>query len=102
MRSIPFRMTSPWLGGSKPEIKFRSVVLPQPDGPTTATNSRGRMSSDKFRITSTGPKDRETESRRSEPLLLIAPPDARNSGELHKEPVQKHSDRPDHNHVDYQ
>ena len=36
---VPRRRTSPALGGSRPAMHLRSVVLPQPDGPTTQTNS---------------------------------------------------------------
>ncbi len=36
---VPRRKTSPVLGGSRPAMHFSSVVLPQPDGPTTQTNS---------------------------------------------------------------
>src|SRR5918999_203829 len=37
---LPRRTTSPRLGGRRPPTHFRSVVLPQPEGPTTQTNSR--------------------------------------------------------------
>ena len=36
---LPRRTTSPPLGRSRPATHLRSVVLPQPDGPTTQTNS---------------------------------------------------------------
>src|SRR5207247_3053282 len=36
---LPRRTTSPRVGRSRPATHFSSVVLPQPDGPTTQTNS---------------------------------------------------------------
>jgi hypothetical protein len=35
---------SPEVGFSKPEIKFKSVVFPQPEGPVTQTNSPSPIS----------------------------------------------------------
>src|SRR6266480_6280996 len=37
--SLPKRFTDPSLGRSKPIARFNSVVLPEPDGPQTATHS---------------------------------------------------------------
>src|SRR6266550_4596891 len=37
--SLPKRFTDPSLGRSKPIARFKSVVLPEPDGPQTATHS---------------------------------------------------------------
>ena len=39
----PPTSTSPLLGAWMPSISFSSVVLPQPDGPTMATDSPGSM-----------------------------------------------------------
>ena len=36
----PRSSTSPRVGSSRPDMHLSSVVLPQPDGPTTHTNSR--------------------------------------------------------------
>ena len=36
----PRSSTSPAVGRSSPAMTFSSVVFPQPDGPTTQTNSR--------------------------------------------------------------
>jgi len=36
---LPRRSTSPLPGLSRPPTHLRSVVLPQPEGPTTQTNS---------------------------------------------------------------
>ena len=37
---VPLSTTSPLVGSSSPDMHLSSVVLPQPDGPTTHTNSR--------------------------------------------------------------
>src|SRR5262245_14408246 len=39
-----FRRMRPSLGRSRPATRLRIVLLPQPDGPTTATNSPARTS----------------------------------------------------------
>ncbi len=39
MTRRPSRSTSPPVGASSPATHFSSVVLPQPDGPTTQTSS---------------------------------------------------------------
>ena len=39
LTALPSSRISPPETGRKPAIMFRIVVLPQPDGPTTATNS---------------------------------------------------------------
>src|SRR5471032_914899 len=43
-RTAPSMRTSPSLACSKPAMIFISVDLPQPDGPTMATNSPSAMS----------------------------------------------------------
>src|SRR5918992_3418228 len=43
---FPRSSTSPRLGGKRPPTHFRSVVLPQPEGPTTQTNSRSSTAND--------------------------------------------------------
>src|ERR1700753_2278681 len=55
MRS-PMRI-SPELALSRPAIMRRSVDLPQPEGPTSTTNSPSAISIETPRTTSTGPKD---------------------------------------------
>ncbi len=37
--SVPATITLPDVGRSMPAIRFSSVVLPEPDGPMSATNS---------------------------------------------------------------
>ena len=45
---MPFIRIVPSSAGSMPQIRFRSVDFPQPDGPTTARNSPGIRSNDIF------------------------------------------------------
>src|SRR5271166_335426 len=54
--SVPSMRISPSLTVSSPAIMARSVDLPQPDGPTSATNSPWRASRSMPLRTSTGPK----------------------------------------------
>jgi hypothetical protein len=44
--SHPATTTRPSVGESRAPIMFSSVVLPEPDGPSTTTNSSGRTSND--------------------------------------------------------
>src|ERR1041384_1244040 len=59
----PIRMR-PLLCGSSPATARSNVVLPQPDGPSSATNSPSRTSSDTSRSASCVPKYLETDSMR--------------------------------------
>ena len=45
---MPFIRIDPSSAGSMPQIRFRRVDFPQPDGPTTARNSPGIRSNDIF------------------------------------------------------
>ena len=51
----PRSRTSPRLGASSPDMHFSSVVLPQPDGPTTHTNSRSPSSKEMSPIACVAP-----------------------------------------------
>ena len=44
LMGLPSSVTAPADGCMKPATMFIIVVLPQPDGPITETNSRSRMS----------------------------------------------------------
>ena len=46
----PRSSTSPLDGRSRPPTHFSSVVFPQPDGPTTQTNSRSATEKETFAI----------------------------------------------------
>ena len=50
----PATVTEPRVGGLRPVVSFMNVDLPQPDGPTIATNSPGRIVSE---ISSTAKPD---------------------------------------------
>ena len=71
--------TAPELARAKPDSAFSSVLLPEPEPPTIATNSRGRMISDtSLRIVRPAPTVR-TRSRASR---VIAPRWSKGSSEL--------------------
>jgi len=47
---VPSTSTVPLVGSSRPDMVFRSVVLPQPDGPTMQTNSPASISKERSPI----------------------------------------------------
>ena len=49
---FPWRTAWPRLGGSRPATHLRRVVFPQPDGPTTQTNSFSATVNEMLRIAS--------------------------------------------------
>src|SRR5262249_24018163 len=57
--------------GAKPAIMRNSVVLPQPDGPSSVKNSRSLFSSVMSATASTGPNERRTPSMAM--VLTFAP-----------------------------
>ena len=63
--SSPSSRMRPSLGVSKPASMRSSVVLPQPDGPSSAKNSRSKMSSDSRSTATTPPKRLLTASNRT-------------------------------------
>src|SRR5215213_4141912 len=101
MRTRPRLTTLPLSGLSKPASRLSSVVLPQPEGPTTATNSPRLMSSVKSRRTSTPPNERQTDSRLSG-LSLISPTYARDLRQLQEQAVDDDANHADDDHVDDQ
>src|SRR5215210_612739 len=101
MRTRPVLLTRPLSGLSKPASRLSSVVLPQPDGPTMATNSPRLMSSVKSLKTSTPPNEREIDSKLSG-LSFISPTYARYFGQLQKQAVNHHAYQADDDHVDDQ
>jgi hypothetical protein len=54
MSFSPMRIDPP-LGGTKPAIILRVVVLPQPEGPSSTRNSPSRTSSDTDLTTALSP-----------------------------------------------
>src|SRR4051812_32460671 len=55
LRGVPSTSTAPSSGARNPAMMFMSVVLPQPDGPTIATNSPSRTSKFNPSMTSSRP-----------------------------------------------
>src|SRR5215510_417649 len=88
-------------GRSYPESRLSSVVLPQPDGPTTATNSPRRMFREISRSTSTAPNDRQTFSS-CKGLPLIPPSHTRNFRQLRQQAIDHDADQSDHYHFNHQ
>src|SRR5215218_5705967 len=77
-RSCPASTTRPSSGVSKPASMRRSVVLPQPDGPSSAKNSPSRISSES-RSTAAKPENRlltasKRTSTRDAPRAAVNPP----------------------------
>src|SRR5262245_35883040 len=50
--ALPSRNAPPEVGASSPAMHFRSVVLPQPEGPTTQTSSFSATVNEMLRIAS--------------------------------------------------
>src|SRR6185503_16450603 len=98
MRNAPVRSTCPDVGWSYPASMLSSVVLPQPEGPTIATNSPSMIRREMLWRTSTAPNDRQTPFRRKR-SPVIAPPDARNARHAHHQPIDDDADRADHHHA---
>ena len=48
MTRLPSTVTVPLVGGFRPVASFMNVDLPQPEGPTIATNSPGWIDSEMF------------------------------------------------------
>ncbi len=64
-RSCPSSRTLPVSGISSPASRRSNVVLPQPEGPSRAKNSPGKMSSDKSSTAATPEKRLPTASNRT-------------------------------------
>src|SRR5687768_6351402 len=73
MRTPARRRTVPTTGGTAPMIVRRRVVLPEPDGPTTPTNSPGATARSTLTRTGSEPYRHVTRSSRtrSPPASLI-------------------------------
>src|SRR4051812_36969451 len=99
MRICPLLLTRPLVGLSKPASRLSRVVLPQPDGPTMATNSPASTSSEKSFRTSVAPKEREIASRLSG-LSFITPTYARQLGQQQKESINQDAYETYDDHID--
>src|ERR1700730_8663018 len=97
MRTRPEHSTRPDDGLRKPENRLSSVVLPHPEGPTTATNSPREISRERSRNTSTAPKLTEPSSTRNG-LSFISPSDTTNLREPHQYTIDYHADHADDDH----
>src|SRR5262245_34550984 len=76
VRGWPSIVTEPASGWMKPAMMFMSVVLPQPDGPTMATNSLSRTEKLTSSTTGNGPLSdgKLFDNPRTSILVRIAPP----------------------------
>src|SRR4051812_28696650 len=101
LRSAPSTCTPPASGARKPAMMFISVVLPQPDGPTIATNSPSATSKLRSSITSRRPLSAGNPLRTpcSEILVGIAPPHDLHALEHPHDAVQGETDEPDDDHA---
>src|SRR6266850_1069578 len=97
MRTRPEHTTMPDDGLRKPENRLSSVVLPHPEGPTTATNSPREISRERSRNTSTVSKLTEPSSTRNG-LSFISPSDTANLRESHQYTIDYHADYADDDH----
>src|SRR5687767_11343478 len=104
MRTRSGRRTTPSVGRSQPEQRFSRVVLPHPEGPTTATNSPRRTSRSTSANAPTPAKAWPTRSRETRtsfmiaPSTLVAPAHAGDVHEARAQPVDARPDEADHQH----
>src|SRR5436190_14326000 len=97
MRTRPIHSTFPDDGLMNWENRLSNAVLPQPEGPTTATNSPGDISNERPRKTTISPKLSETSSTHKG-LSLITPPYTRYLRQLKQHPIDDDPDHSDYNH----
>src|SRR5262245_21808145 len=100
-RGTPSMTTDPASGATKPAMMFISVVLPQPDGPTIATNSPSRTL--KLTSATTGRRPWSDAklfcTERTSILVRIAPPDPADCLQHAHEPVERQPDQADDDHA---
>src|SRR5208282_5277545 len=94
-------VTVPRSGLSKPASRCSKVDLPQPDGPTIATNSPSPTSKLTLSMTSSGPWSVSKLLPRSRTAILvdIAPPNDLEPLEPAHDPVERQSDQADDGHA---
>src|SRR5882672_2278783 len=90
--SWPWMLTVPPVGCSKPAIRRRHVVLPEPDGPSMAKNSRSLMSKLTSSTAFTTPKCRAT--LRNETATEFSPPERFNEAMIPLKQTGGHRARP--------
>src|SRR5690348_8821140 len=93
-------MTEPASGRTNPATRFSKVVLPQPDGPTIATNSPSRTLKLTLPTTSRRPLSEVNPLRTSRTSILvrIAPPDPAHPLQEAHETVERQADQADDDH----
>src|SRR5687767_10693125 len=101
LRTSPFTFTAPESGGRKPAMMFISVVLPQPEGPTMATNSPSFMSKSRPSMTCRRTLSFWKLLRMSWTWILvgIAPPYDFHALQQPHEPVEHQADEADDDHA---
>src|SRR6185312_7652524 len=97
---VPSMVIVPLSGRMNPAIRFNSVVLPQPEGPTSATNSPSCTLKLMLSMTSRGPLSDSKLLLRSRTSILvrIAPPDPPVSLQQAHQAIQRQSDQTDDDH----
>src|SRR5690242_10318844 len=97
VRCAPSMTTSPASGRMKPASMLRSVDLPQPDGPTIATNSPSRTVKLTSSMTGSVPLSEAKLLRRLRISILvrIAPPDPADLLQHAHDAVERESDQAD-------
>src|SRR5688572_28988011 len=100
-RCTPSMTIEPASGRTKPASMFSSVDLPQPDGPTMATNSPSRIVKLTSSTTQSNPwSDSKLFFRsRTSILVRIPPPDPLEAFEHAHDSVQRQSDQTDDDHA---
>src|SRR4051812_17733453 len=101
MRTLPWLVITPADGFSNPERTLRSVVFPQPEGPTMATNSPAEISKLSSFRTSSSPKAFPTRSNPNA-LSLISPTHTGDPGQAHQSTIDRHAGQTDHDHLHHQ
>src|SRR5690242_12335039 len=97
---VPSMMIAPLSGRTNPAIRFNRVVLPQPEGPTSATNSPSRTLKLTCSMTSRRPlSDSKPLVRpRTSILVRIAPPDPPVALQQAHQTIQRQADEADDDH----
>src|SRR6185437_5340975 len=99
--SLPSMTTVPLSGRTNPAIRFSRVVLPQPEGPTSATNSPSCTLKLIFSMTCRRPLSdgKPLLSSRTSILVRIAPPDPPVALQQAHQAIQRQADQADDDHA---
>src|SRR5579863_34752 len=98
---VPSITTAPASGRMNPAIRLRSVVLPQPEGPTMATNSPSRTLKLTLSMTSRRPLSEANPllTSRTSILVRIAPPDPPHTLQQAHQAVEREPNQADDDHA---